>query len=39
MQSVDITSENREVYGIRLPENAASGRVPEKCGFHILNEE
>lgn len=22
-----------EVYGIRLPENAASGRVLEKCGF------
>ncbi len=39
MQSVDITRENREVYGIRLPENAPSGRVPEKCGFHILNEE
>ena len=26
----------REVYGIRLLENAASGRVLEKCGFHTF---
>ena len=25
-----------EVYGIRLTENAASGRVLEKCGFHTV---
>ena len=25
-----------EVYGIRLLENAASGRVQEKCGFQTL---
>ena len=27
-----------EVYGIRLQENAASGRVLEKCGFTVLFE-
>ena len=25
-----------EVYGVRLQENKASGRVLEKCGFQVL---
>lgn len=27
-----------EVYGVRLHENKASGRVMEKCGFQVLSQ-